>query len=140
MPAWLDIRPLFPLLAVLIVSSSRSRVYAAAIVGALVIEAYAISAPDAPLFRILIVAVLMDVAARRFLTNRSVYATSALAVFGGIVSWILMVGISGAAIALGLADGPWAPAGFPLFSLLWDVALTAVAFLSVAGFTARFRL
>jgi hypothetical protein len=140
LPGWADIRPLFPLLAVLIVSSSRSRVYLAAMAAALIIEAYAISAPDAPLLRILVVTILMDVVARRFLTNRSVYATSALAVLGGVVSWMLMLAISGSAIALGLADGPWSPAHFPAMSLLWDMGLTAIAFLSVAGFTARFRL
>lgn len=140
LPVWADIRPLFPLLAVLIVSSSRSRVYAAAVAGALVIEAYAIATPDAPLFRIIVVALLMDLVARRFLTNRSVYATAALAFFGGFVSWILVVAISGTAIALGLADGPWSPPGIPFISLVWDMILTGAVFLSVAAFTARFRL
>ena len=140
LPGWADIRPLIPLVAMLMVSSSRSRAYAAVIAGALVIEAYAISSPDAPLFRYVIAAMLMDVVARRFLTNRSVYATAALAVFGSLVAWVLSIAISGTAISLGFSDGPWSPVGFPFVSLLWDVGLTSVAFLSVAAFTARFRL
>ena len=104
------------------------------------IEAYAISNPDAPLFRYVIAAMLMDVVARRFLTNRSVYATAVLAVFGSLVAWVLSIAISGTAISLGFSDGPWSPVGFPFVSLLWDVGLTSVAFLSVAAFTARFRL
>jgi hypothetical protein len=140
LPGWLDIRPLIPLVAVLIVSSKRSRAYAATIAGALVIEAYAISEPDAPLFRLILVAALMDVAARQFLTNRSVYATAALAVMGGLGSWVLAIALSGAAIAFGISDGPWSPTGLPLFSLLWNVVLSGLAFLAVAGFTARFRL
>jgi hypothetical protein len=140
LPAWADIRPLIPLVAVLIVSSSRSRAYAAMVGGALAVEAYAIALPDAPLFRLLLVAMLMDVAAHQFLTNRSVYATAALTALGILASWILSLMISGAAIGMGLADGPWSVPTLPLFPLLWGIALSSLAFLSVAAFTARFRL
>ncbi|MEI7512459.1 MAG: hypothetical protein WCK01_03300 [Candidatus Uhrbacteria bacterium] len=140
LPYWADIRPLIPLVAILTVTSSRSRSYTALAVGSLVIEAYAISSPDAPLFRYLVVAILMDVVARRLLTNRSVYATAALAVFGGLIAWLLSLIVSGTAIALGFADGPWSPQLFPLFTLIWDIGLTSVAFISVAAFTGRFRL
>ncbi|HVM90855.1 MAG TPA: hypothetical protein VMU11_03095 [Verrucomicrobiae bacterium] len=140
LPAWADIRPLIPLVAVLIVSSSRSRAYAAMVGGALAIEAYAVWIPDAPLFRLVLVVMLMDVAARQFLTNRSVYATAALAVLGLLASWILSLLISGAAIGIGLADGPWSAAAFPFFAMVWGVLLASGAFLAVAAFTARFRL
>ncbi len=140
LPSSLAARPLLPILAVVIASSAQSRAIAVALGGGLVVDAFWLGAPTAATLRWVVLALLLDLAARHFLTNRSLYAVVGLVVFGRLLDWV-------GAWIVGLVDVfvGWSPSGAEvdpawLAILFWDVALAGVGFLIVAFLTRRFLL
>ncbi|MCK9360766.1 hypothetical protein M0Q28_00870 [Patescibacteria group bacterium] len=139
LPPWFQLRPLLPFIVLLLVSSSRSRAFAAALGGAIVLDAYTLDHFSLALVRLPLMVVLLDVIASRFLTNRSVYATAALAVFARLFDWIMSWLFALAAVFLNIHDGMWIIPPAPGFVLLWDVVIISFLFFLVAGLTGRFQ-
>lgn len=74
----------------------------------------------------------------RFLTNRSVYATAALAIVARFAEWIGAWSVSFAAVFLTMHDSLRIPPPAPAFILLWDVVAVSLGFLVLVSFTGRF--
>lgn len=125
MTPWLSWRPLLALVVVLLLASERSRTFAAALGGALLIDAYSIGAFNAALLRWIILVFILDFLARHLLTNRSLTAALAMTLAGRLLerfsSWIFGGGLYG----LG-------------WILLWDGVAVTAGFLLLAFFTKRF--
>ncbi len=138
LPVWADIRPLMPLIALLVISTKRTRVAAAVLGGAIVLEAYAFGNSDLPLLRLPLIVVCLDLIASRFLTNRSVYATFALCLSGRFLDLITSWFLTGILFWLGITDGPWVIREIPFWSILWDTGMIFVGFFSVAALSGRF--
>lgn len=140
LPEGLAARPLLPVLAVVIASSAQPRAIAVALGGGLVVDAFWLGAPTAATLRWVILALLLDVAARHFLTNRSLYAVIGLVLSGRLLDWLGSWLVGWLAVLVG-----WSPSGAELDPawwaiLVWDVALVGVGFLFVAFLTRRFLL
>jgi hypothetical protein len=140
LPVWAGFRPVVPLIALLLVSTSRSRAFAFALGAALVLDAYTLDRFDLALLRLPILVFVFGFIADRFLTNRSVYATAALVVCARLLDWASVLALSFAAVLLNLHDTVWAFPQGPMLILLWDVAGTSLAFLVLASFTGRFLM
>lgn len=138
LPTWAGVRPLLPLITILLVSTKRSRVAVALLCGTLVFEAYRVSTIDLPIVRLALVVFCMDLVARRFLTNRSVYATVALAWFGRLLDFLSLWLLSMLLFFLGIADAPRFWQELPLWTVAWDGLLVCIGFFGVALFSRRF--
>ncbi len=138
LPSWAGVRPLLPLITLLLVSTKRSRVAVALLCGALVFEAYRVSTIDLPIVRLALVVFCMDLAARQFLTNRSVYATVALAWFGRLLDFFSFWLLSVLLFFLGIVEAPHFWQELPLWTLAWDAGLVCIGFFGIALFSRRF--
>ncbi len=139
LPPGLQLRPLMPFIVLLLVSSSRSRAFVAAVAAAFIVDAYTLDHFSLALVRLPLTVLLLDLIASRFLTNRSVYATVALVVFARLFDWLTSWLFALLAIFFNLHDGMWIFPSAPGFVLLWDVVVTVVVFFLVAGLTGRFQ-
>lgn len=139
-PSWLGARPLLPVLVIVVATSVRSRAWALAIAGGLVLDAYWIGTPIAATLRLLILAILLDMAARQFFTNRSLYAVVGMVVCGRVLDWIGAWIIGGVSVLVGRStvgtevDPAW------LVVLIWDVLIAGGGFLLIASLTRRLLL
>ncbi|MCR4256318.1 MAG: hypothetical protein NUW08_01285 [Candidatus Uhrbacteria bacterium] len=138
LPVWAGFRPVVPLIALLLVSASRSRAFAFAMGAALVLDAYTLDQFDLALVRLPLLVFVLGWIADRFLTNRSVYATAALVVCGRALDWLSAWAISFLAVLFNLHDTLWSLPGAPILVLCWDVVFTSLVFLGIASFTGRF--
>lgn len=138
-PPWLQLRPLLPMVVLLLVSSSRSRAFTAVLAGALVIDAYTLDHFSLSFIRLPLIVVVLDLIASRFLTNRSIYATAALAVAARLLDWLTDWLLSLFALLLNLHDKMWVIPSAPGFVLVWDVILVSGAFFLIASLTGRFQ-
>lgn len=138
LPPWVALRPLLPFCVMLVVGSTRSRALAAALAGGLVLDAYALGHVEFALVRLPITVLLLAFTAGRVLTNRSVYATAALAVLARLLDWSGAWLFSAVTVFLNVGDRFWSFPTAPVAILAWDVLSTAVAFLLLASFTGRF--
>lgn len=139
LPPWLQARPFLPFVVLLLVSSSRSRAFVAAMAGACILDAYTLDYFSLALLRLPLIVFILDVIASRLLTNRSVYATAALVVLARAMDWFTAWLLALMAIFLNLHDGVWLMPQAPGFVLLWDVLLSAIGFFLVASLTGRFH-
>lgn len=139
LPPWMQLRPLLPMVVLLLVSSSRSRALTAALAGAFVIDAYTLDHFSLSFIRLPLIVLLLDLIASRFLTNRSVYATAALVVAARLLDWLTGWLLSLFALFLNLHDKLWLIPPAPGFVLAWDVLLVSVAFFLIASLTGRFQ-
>lgn len=138
LPPAFSIRPLLPLAVLLLVSSIRGRVFASLISGSLLIDTYDWTHFDVTVLRLTLVLFVLDAASRRFLTNRSVYASVALVFLGRILDWTGSALISFVGSWLDPSRYPWHFPVEPWWVLAWDAALVASGFLLLAAFTRRF--
>ncbi|MEK7473416.1 MAG: hypothetical protein AAB668_01660 [Patescibacteria group bacterium] len=138
LPTWAGFRPVLPLIALLLVSTSRSRAFLLAIGSALMLDAYTLDHFDLALLRLPILVFVLGWVADRFLTNRSVYATAALVACGRLLDWASAWAISFLAVLFNLHDTLWSFPPAPALVLLWDVGFTSLVFLGIASFTGRF--
>ncbi len=139
LPPWFQFHPLLPFIVLLLVSSSRSRALAAALGGAMVLDAYTLDHFSLALVRLPLMVLLLDLIASRFLTNRSVYATAALMIAARLFDWLMSWLFSLAAIFLNMHDGMWVIPSAPGFVLVWDIVITSIIFFLIAGLTGRFQ-
>lgn len=137
-PPWAGFRPLMPLIVLALVTGSRSRAVAMAVGGALVLDAYALDRFDFALVRLPAAAFFLAFVSERFLTNRSVYATAALALCGRLFDWMSAWALGWLAFLLDLHGRLWASPPAPLAVLAWDAIGVSVAFFLLAVFSGRF--
>lgn len=131
-------RPILPLAVILLVSSSRGKAFAAAFAGAAFLDAYGWSPAEMHMLRYMGILLVLDLAAERLLTNRSVYAASAMAFSARILDLITAFMTGTAGYFIGFSPEPWhVPSGF-FWTVIWDMGVTALAFLVIAGLTKRF--
>ena len=124
--AWLGVRPLLPILVLLLITGPRSRAVITASIGALFIDVFAVIHPDFAIIRYVILVLLMDAVANRWLTNRSLYTSLGLVMSGRLIE-------QGSAWLIGSTPAT------PIWCLLtWDVAIVTLGFLAFAIFTDRF--
>lgn len=137
-PSWAGFRPVIPFLILILASSSRSRALAFAIGAAVILDAYTVDYFDLAILRLPLTVLVLGVIADRFFTNRSVYATIALAICGRVLDWVGAWALSFAAVVLDVRSATWVLFPAPAFVVLWDVMSVSLAFLLVASFTGRF--
>jgi cell shape-determining protein MreD len=135
LPGPLSLSPLWPLVVILLVSSKRSRAIVVAVCGGLVVDAYAASVIPWLTLRLLAGVLILDVVHQQFLTNRSLYATVALAVLARFIDvlglfFLYLVRLGFSVHALWIAPSVW--------TWMWDVVLCAVGFLLIAAATRRY--
>ncbi|MCC7522300.1 hypothetical protein IT407_00645 [Candidatus Uhrbacteria bacterium] len=131
-------RPILPIAVILLVSSSRGKAYAAALSGAAFLDAYGWSSADMHMLRYMLILFILDLAAERLLTNRSVYAASAMAFSARILDIISSFITGTAGYFIGFSSEPWHLPSNILWTMLWDMGITAATFLVIAGLTKRF--
>ncbi len=131
-------RPILPLAVILLVSSSRGKAFAAALAGAAFLDAYGWSPADMYMLRYIIILFVLDLAAERLLTNRSVYAASAMALAARILDLITAAFVGTVGYFIGFSTEPWHIPSHILWTCLWDMGITAAAFLIIASLTKRF--
>ncbi len=133
--AW---RPVLPIAVILLVSSSREKALVAAIAGAVFLDAYGWSQTDFAILRYVLIILLLSYVSERFLTNRSVYATAALAVLARILDMVSSAVADGIGFWLGFSSESWQWPQALGWTLVWDAATAALAFLLIAAVTKRF--
>ncbi len=137
-PAAFSVLPLLPLSVLLLVSSTRTRALICLMSGAALLDAYHWSHVDVAMIRLALVLLVLDVAANRFLTNRSVYASVALVLVGRAMDWMTAWLFSVIGLWIDPTRYPWhLPTGWP-WILLWDAGIVSIGFLLIAAFTGRF--
>lgn len=138
LPAVFAFRPLLTVSVIFLVSSSRNKALAAAFVGAAFLDAYGWSQTGFTILRYSVIVLLLSYVSERFLTNRSVYATAALAILArglDLASASITVAIG---YWLGFSSQPWQwPSGM-LWTFAWDGLIAAGAFMVIAGVSKRF--
>lgn len=138
LPVWAGFHPVVPLIALLLVSASRSRAFVFAVGAAFVLDAYTLDQFDLALLRLPLLVFVLGWVADRFLTNRSVYASAALVVCGRTLDWLSAWAISFIAVLFNVHDTLWSLPAAPILVMFWDVAFTALVFVGIASFTGRF--
>jgi len=139
LPAWFAVQPILPIIALFLIVGARREAFTVAVSGALLKDAFAVTAPDLAILRLVVITFALFSVGQRFLTNRSLYTSLGLVVigrildqagawlFGSVVSWL------GGGRPLWFAWWPHAAA-----LLVWDMALVGGGFLILAFFTRRF--
>jgi hypothetical protein len=140
LPSGLAARPLLPVLAVVIASSAQPRALAVALGGGLMVDAFWLGAPTATTLRWLVLALILDLAARHFFTNRSLYAVLGLVLSGRLLDWLgaWLVGWLGVVVGWSVSGAEVDPAWGVI--LIWDVLVAGGGFLLIAFLTRRFLL
>ena len=138
LPFWLDIPAFLPLVVLLLISSTRPRAYAVAIIGAMLLQLYTLGVRDLVLLRWVLVFLVLDLLASRLLTNRSFYVAVALASLGFIFERLSSFLIGQLTWAIGISTYPWTLSRGFFWSFGWNVFLVSVGFVIVAFFTKRF--
>lgn len=133
-----SIRPILPIAVILLVSSSRGKAYAAALAGAAFLDAYGWSPAEMYMLRYVVILFILDLAAERLLTNRSVYAASAMALSARILDIVSASLVGTVGYFIGFSSEPWHLPSNVLWTCLWDMGITAASFLIIAGLTKRF--
>ncbi len=137
---WRDIRPILQILVLLIVlNRPRGALVYAGIAGMLV-DLFRVDAGAFSLGRFVVIAIILLALSETVLTNRSVYATTALMFAGRVIDaiWIWIVHAVGTR-AFHL-DIQMDSAVSLLLTLCWDIGLMSVAFMLIAVFTRRFLM
>jgi cell shape-determining protein MreD len=140
LPSWLAVRPLVAFLVLCVIGSPKPRGVVAAVLGGLVVDAFSYARFDAATFRLVLLVFLIDLVARHWLTNRSLYAALAMAVLARCADWVMGWLVAESAYALTAVAYPPVFWRDPLQTLAWDVALVGVGFLALALFSGRFSL
>jgi rod shape-determining protein MreD len=91
LPSWLAVRPLVAFLVLCVIGSPKPRGVVAAVLGGLVVDAFSYARFDAATFRLVLLVFLIDLVARHWLTNRSLYAALAMAVLARCADWAEML-------------------------------------------------
>jgi len=116
---------LLPFLVLFVVIERTRYAYAFAAAAGLMMDLYSIECTGLQIWRLLLIVAILDATAKSVLTNRSIYATSALIVLAGILDFISSYVVS--------VFFRWYSA-CPEINLIWrDIALTLVLETAVCG-------
>lgn len=138
LPPFASIRPLLPLAVLTLIASGRSRALVTAASAGLLLDLYSVGTFDLATLRWVGLVLLLDVLARHFLTNRSIYSALALVFIGRLVerasAWLF------GELSFRLGRSVYEPHiwGSLGSMLLWDLGLVAIGFVLLAFFTRRF--
>lgn len=138
LPATFSLSLFLPLLTLFIMGSTRKRGYVATFIGALCLQLNVFDVHDLLFFRWMLVFFLLDVLARRLLTNRSFYVSLALVSFGYILERLTSFLFGTLLWYGGLSSSPWTQDTGLIAGFVWSNILVGVGFLFLAGFTKRF--
>jgi len=138
LPGWFVPAPLFVGTVILIVTSSRARALTFALAGALVLSGYGIFTFDIPILHWLLIVFALSLVSQRFLTNRSLYATTALLFLGRLLDWFLHFLFSEVGRLFGGNYYIWSLPSNVLSTLLWDQFVGMTLFILFAVITRRF--
>ncbi|MBU1349080.1 hypothetical protein KJ781_03355 [Patescibacteria group bacterium] len=135
---WREIHPVLSVAVIFVVlGRSRAGMAWAAIAG-LMIDLYAVGPSSFSFARLLLTVALVSMLSLSILTNRSIYATVVLMLFGRGADWAIRRVTSAVSDALFHAYMPVESFRGLATSMAWDVALVAVTFVVIASFTKRF--
>ncbi len=79
---------LLPFLVLFVVIERTQYAYALAASAGLMMDLYSIECPGLQIWRLLLIVAILDATAKSVLTNRSIYATTALIIFAGILDFV----------------------------------------------------
>ena len=140
LPAWLQVRPLMPLLVLCVIGSSPPRAVATAVVSGVLVDIFSYAAFGVATFRLVLLVFLLDLVSRHWLTNRSLYAALAMAILARFTDWGSAWITQETAYALHFHSYPPVFWRQPWITLAWDVALVGLGFVALALFSNRFSL
>jgi len=138
LPAWLCVRPLLPLLVIIVLTTGRSWAVWTAVFAGLVMDAFSFPSPDLAMLRLVLSVMLIDAISRHWLTNRSLFAMLLLT----FLTRVFERGSSAAVATVGWWSGlsvyGWQadPSFIALF--FWDAVLIFAGFLTVLSFSRQF--
>lgn len=131
-------KPIVPIMVIFIVASTRLRALSFAVAAALILDAYTGFAYDFAIIRFALLVFSLDLVLTQFLTNRSVYATAALALMARSLDWFSVWIFSWLGFVFERSPYIWHLPSSWFMTLIWDMGLAALGFLLLARFTRRF--
>ncbi len=135
---WRDFRPVLDCIVMLIVLRRPKGALLFAAIAGLVLDAFQVDSSGFVFGRIVCVAAILVLLSNSLLTNRSLYASLALALGARMIEgiWLLSAHVFGA--VLFHWDIPIMPFTSFLITSVWDVVSVGVTFLIFVFFTRRF--
>ena len=138
LPAWLSMRPLLPLLVIIVLITGRSWAVCTAVFCGLLIDAFSFPTPDLAALRLVLSVLLIDAISRHWLTNRSLFATLLLTFLTRVFERACSAAVATVGWWSGLSAYGWQtdPSFIALFC--WDAFLICIGFLTVLTFSRQF--
>lgn len=133
----LPVQWILPFSILALIASHRSRAYAIAFGGGLILDIFSLQSASFYTFEWLLTIGLLDLAQRWLLTDKSIYSALALCVIGQHIFWFFGWMIGSVSMWLHINIYPWHIDPFPFQTMLWQSALVATGFLLIATGTQR---
>lgn len=138
LPAIFGLKPIIPVLVLLLVGSGRAKAFVTAIATGLVVDIFSVVVFDVSTIRLVGIVFFLDFLAQRLLTNRSLYTALALVLIGRsadfATSWLFSFfdsWISSVPFSWSGGANLWMTVG-------WDLLTVGIGFFLIAAFTKRF--
>lgn len=138
LPPFFNIPLFLPYLVILLIGGTRFRGYLATIVGALCLQLYVFGGHDLLFLRWIFVFFILDVLARRLLTNHSFYVTLALGSLAYFLERLTSFVCGTLLWRIGLSPYSWELGPGLMAGFVWNVFFVGTGFLLLAAFTRRF--